>query len=381
MRQTELLKQNQRVAGCRWVAIVALSSLVTLVVSHVTYEFDGDFDANGITLDIDNTANLCLCDLTTAGCDLNCQCDPDCPSNTDTFRADYGFDFVGSSVDITSQCYSTDNVKLFKVNSKPSMLATDGATSGFVCIDASSPTQSGEKVGLASFNESYALSVEQVLQSKNATSLISSYTSSLTLTSSVLGYKYNDPLRFLYTGTNAIYLTIARNGGNCNPTTVPEKFPMIPRFGATTTYSCYFSPAQNSCTAAFLRLFDVYRNFLGLTVAKTNQTIGASFLSFEELSVSASVSGTTCTVSEGLKYTVMYHYDSQSLGFVIDAVVGQTLPSVSVNMANGEGMYFKTQVEFLDLDTKSYWTKSSSTPAIIPKDIAAVLESLFSVDV
>lgn len=372
---------DQQVVSSRLLCLVALSSMLSLVLSHVTFEFEGDFDANGITLDIDNTANLCLCDFTTLACDLNCQCDPDCPSNTDNFRTDYGFDFVGSSVNVTSQCFSTDNVKLFKVNSKPSMLTTSGAAAGFVCIDASSPAQSGEKVGLAAYDETYASSIEQELQSKNASSIINSYVSSLTLTSSVLGYKYNDPLRFLYGGTNAIYSTIARNGANCNPPTIPEKFPMIPRFGASATYSCYFVPAQNTCVSGFVRLFDVYRNFFNLTVAKTNQTLGAAFLPFEEVAISASVSGTTCTMSAGQKYTVMYHYDSQALGFVIDAVVGQPLPSVTLNMANGQGLHFKSLIEFASLDTKNYWARSSSTPAIIPKDIAAVLESLFSVEV
>lgn len=354
----------------------------TMVVrSHVLYEFDGTFDASGITIDIDNTANICLCDITTAGCDLNCQCDPDCPSNTEDFRSDYGFNFVGSSVDVTSQCYSTESVKMFKVNTKPSMLSTSSSLTGFVCIDASSPVQDGEKVKLSAYNQTYAASVERELASKNSTSLVTSFISSLNLTSSVLGYKYNDPLRISYSGTNAIYATISRNGASCNTLPNVARSPMIPIFGAPTTYSCFIIPTTSSCSVATFTGYEVYKNFLNLTVSKTNQTTGATKLNFDPLTLTASVSGTSCTVNEGIKYTIMYHYDSNSLGFVIDAVYGQLLPTVTLDTSKGEVMIFKAIIEYVDLDIKNYWTKSTSSPSIIPKDIAAVLESLFSVEI
>ena len=71
--------------------------------------------SNSITRD--NLLHVCLCDITTGMCDIDCSCDPEC-ANRASFAGKFGFKFDNNVVGINDECYNTTSGVLWTVNEK-----------------------------------------------------------------------------------------------------------------------------------------------------------------------------------------------------------------------------------------------------------------------
>ena len=94
---------------------------------------------------------VCLCDLTGGGCDINCECDPDCVIDQTTLQTNsttYGFDYDNNKVGIEVNCYIKSGI-LQSVNQKFGMQIVN-ETDQSICVKVTNLTVTKEIIQIYS---------------------------------------------------------------------------------------------------------------------------------------------------------------------------------------------------------------------------------------